>query len=90
MLPQTLWMADFLAEAVRLRLTGMTCYMYDGKFPLFTRFLSFFHFWLPLLLLWLVLAARVRSPCLALVHRGELRAAARVLLLHAAAAGPGG
>ncbi len=53
-LPQTLWMADFLAEAVGLRLTGMTCYMYDGKYPLFTRFLSFFHFWLPLLLLWLV------------------------------------
>ena len=53
-LPQTLWMADFIAEAAGLRLTGMTCYMYDGKYPLFTRFLSFFHFWLPLLLLWLV------------------------------------
>ncbi|MGC3967705.1 MAG: hypothetical protein QM775_10135 [Pirellulales bacterium] len=52
--PQTLWMVDFLCELVGVRLTGMTGYMFDPGLPLFTRFLSFFHFWLPLFLLWLV------------------------------------
>lgn len=54
LLPQALWMVDFLAECGGFRLTGMTCYMFDGGIPLFTRFLSFFHFWLPILIVWLV------------------------------------
>lgn len=54
LLPQALWMADFLAAAVGLPLTGMTAYMFDAKIPLFTRGLSFFHFWLPILLVVLV------------------------------------
>lgn len=53
-LPQILWMVDFLGAAVGLPLTGMTAYMFDSAIPGFARFLSFFHFWLPLLLLWLV------------------------------------
>ena len=53
-LPQCLWMLDFLASAVGLPITGMTAYMFNGDIPLFARFLSFFHFWLPLFLLWLV------------------------------------
>jgi hypothetical protein len=53
-LPQILWMLDFLGSAVGLPITGMTGYMFNGELPLFARFLSFFHFWLPLLLLWLV------------------------------------
>ncbi|MBI3822571.1 MAG: hypothetical protein HY289_07820 [Planctomycetes bacterium] len=57
-LPQMLWVADFLVEvAGRLlgrgwHLTSMTKYMFDP--PYFLRFLSFFHFWLPFLLMWLV------------------------------------
>ena len=54
LIPQLLWMADFLASLAGHPITGMTAYMFDGGIPLFTRGLSFFHFWLPLFLLWLV------------------------------------
>jgi hypothetical protein len=54
LIPQALWMADFLAELVGLRLTGMTAYMFDPNRSLFLRGLSLFHFWLPILLVWLV------------------------------------
>ncbi len=54
LLPQLLWMADFIGSAAGLSLTGMTAYMFNGELPLFTRFLSFFHFWLPLFLVWLL------------------------------------
>jgi len=54
LLPQSLWMVDFLGEACGLRLTGMTGYMFNSANPLLTRGLSFFHFWLPILLVWLV------------------------------------
>lgn len=54
LLPQVLWMADFLSTAVGLPLVGMTAYMFDPKYTLFVRGLSFFHFWLPLVLVWLV------------------------------------
>lgn len=53
-LPQVLWQVDFLGMMVGLPVTGMTRYMFDAKWPLITRGLSFFHFWLPLLLLWLL------------------------------------
>jgi hypothetical protein len=51
-LPQMLWVLDFLFEVSGVRLTGMTSYMF--KPPFFLRFLSFFHFWLPFLLIYLV------------------------------------
>lgn len=55
LLPQTLWMIDFL---VRLTTGGhvvdLTEYMFNPQIELFVRFLSFFHFWLPILLFWLV------------------------------------
>jgi hypothetical protein len=54
LLPQALWMIDFLGTAVGFPITHMTDYMYDSGRPLFTRGLSFFHFWLPLFLVWLV------------------------------------
>lgn len=54
LLPQALWMADFLVELLGFHLTGMTGYMFDGGVPLFTRSLSLFHFWLPILLVWLM------------------------------------
>lgn len=51
---QSVWMVDFLAECFGLPLTGLTAYMFDERIPLFTRCLSFFHFWLPILIVWLV------------------------------------
>ncbi len=54
LLPQLLWMVDFLAEACGYTLTGTTAYMFNETIPRFTRGLSFFHFWLPIFLVWLV------------------------------------
>ena len=54
LLPQALWCADFLGGLVGLPITGMTGYMFSPELPLLTRGLSFFHFWLPFLLVWLV------------------------------------
>ncbi|MEY4764839.1 MAG: hypothetical protein RI907_1512 [Pseudomonadota bacterium] len=54
LLPQLLWMIDFVGTWVGWPITGMTGYMFETKIPLFARFLSFFHFWLPLVLVWLV------------------------------------
>ena len=53
-LPQLLWIVDFMATWLGVPVTGMTAYMFQPAIPLFARFLSFFHFWLPLVLLWLV------------------------------------
>lgn len=53
-LPQVLWQVDFLGSAIGIPVVGITAYMFDDKIPFFARSLSFFHFWLPLLLLWLV------------------------------------
>jgi hypothetical protein len=54
LLPQTLWCADFLGGLVGWPITGMTAYMFNPSLSLFTRGLSFFHFWLPILLVGLV------------------------------------
>jgi hypothetical protein len=54
LLPQLIWAIDFVAAAVGIQITGMTAYMFSDKLPLFTRGLSFFHFWLPFVLAWLV------------------------------------
>jgi hypothetical protein len=54
LVPQAVWMADFLGSAVGRPLVGMTAYMFNPDLPLFTRGLSFFHFWLPLFLLYLL------------------------------------
>jgi len=54
LLPQSLWVLDFLGSSVGFPITGMTGYMFDAKLSMFTRGLSFFHFWLPFLLVWLV------------------------------------
>ena len=54
LIPQALWMVDFVGGLLGLRVVGMTAYMFDPGIPLFARGLSFFHFWLPLFLLWLV------------------------------------
>jgi len=56
LIPQLLWQIDFLAEVVGVHVTGMTTYMFqfNSPFEFLTRFLSFFHFWLPILLIWVV------------------------------------
>ena len=54
LLPQSLWILDFLGSAIGHPIIGMTSYMFLSSIPLFTRALSFFHFWLPLFLLWLL------------------------------------
>ena len=54
LLPQALWCVDFLGGLVGLHVIGLTDYMFNPDLTLFTRGLSFFHFWLPFLLLWLV------------------------------------
>lgn len=54
-LPQMLWCVDFAVRACGGHLTGMTDYMFDPGHPLFLRALSFFHGWLPFLLLFLVI-----------------------------------
>jgi hypothetical protein len=52
--PQLVWQVDFVGSAVGVPLVGMTNYMFDPALSLLTRGLSFFHFWLPFLLLYLV------------------------------------
>ena len=54
LLPQLLWQVDFPGQLFGLALTGMTEYMFDPHNTLFTRGLSFFHFWLPIMLIWLI------------------------------------
>ncbi|WP_235908737.1 hypothetical protein [Roseiconus nitratireducens] len=52
--PQLLWQVDFTGQLAGLPVTGMTSYMFDSGISLFARGLSFFHFWLPILLVFLV------------------------------------
>jgi hypothetical protein len=54
LLPQAFWIVDFLGQLAGLPMTGMTAYMFSPTIPLFTRAISLFHFWLPLLLLWII------------------------------------
>ncbi|MGE3262345.1 MAG: hypothetical protein AB7K68_11245 [Bacteriovoracia bacterium] len=53
-LPQALWVADFLTSIFGFPLTGMTAYMFNPNSSLFLRGLSLFHGWIPFLLLFLV------------------------------------
>jgi hypothetical protein len=54
LLPQCLWLADFCINFLGFHFLNLTGYMFDDKLPLFTRGLSLFHGWLPLLLVWLL------------------------------------
>ncbi len=53
-IPQLLWQLDFLGSVFGLPLTGMTSYMFDEGLSVTARGLSFFHFWLPGLLIYLI------------------------------------
>ena len=54
LLPQCVWLADFGSHLLGFHFLNLTGYMFDAEVPLFTRVLSLFHGWLPLLLLWLL------------------------------------
>lgn len=54
LVPQLVWQVDFLSNLAGFPITGMTDYMFDTGISLFGRCLSFFHFWLPMLLVYLV------------------------------------
>jgi hypothetical protein len=54
LLPQTLWVFDFIANLFGKHTTGLTDYMFDKDRSLFLRGLSLFHGWLPFLLVYLV------------------------------------
>jgi hypothetical protein len=53
-LAQLLWQIDFLCGLFGKHPLGLATYMFDDTLPLHLRALSFFHFWLPLLLLYAV------------------------------------
>ena len=54
LLPQCVWLADFGGHLLGFHLLNLTGYMFDPHIPLFTRALSLFHGWLPILLVWLL------------------------------------
>jgi hypothetical protein len=54
LLPQCLWLLDFGSNLLGFHFLNLTSYMFDPHLPLFTRGLSLFHGWLPLLLVWLL------------------------------------
>jgi hypothetical protein len=54
LLPQCLWLLDFGVNLLGFHFLNLTSYMFDPHLPLFTRGLSLFHGWLPLLLVWLL------------------------------------
>ena len=54
MIPQALWVIDFVAGVFGFQVTGMTTYMFNSNNSLFLRALSLFHGWLPFMLVYLV------------------------------------
>lgn len=54
LIPQTLWVTDFVVGLCGGHLTGMTDYMFNANASLFLRGLSLFHGWLPFFLIFLV------------------------------------
>jgi hypothetical protein len=54
MVPQMVWVLDFVGQLVGVPVHGMTAYMFKSENSLFLRLLSLFHGWLPFFLLYLV------------------------------------
>ena len=54
LVPQLLWVIDFLSNAAGVPLIGMADYMFDESYSPFLRLLSLFHGWLPFLLVYLL------------------------------------
>ena len=55
MVPQLVWVIDFVGTAFGYPVVGMTAYMFNASSSLFLRGLSLFHGWLPFLLIYLVM-----------------------------------
>ena len=51
---QTIWCVDFVVTLCGGTMLGMTNYMFHEHKPLYLRALSFFHYWLPFLLVFLL------------------------------------
>tara|TARA_R110000782_G_scaffold55716_2_gene117203 strand:- start:4488 stop:5120 length:633 start_codon:yes stop_codon:yes gene_type:complete len=54
LIPQFIWVVDFVGGLFGFAPLGMTDYMFDSNIPFFARSLSLFHGWLPFLLIYLV------------------------------------
>lgn len=55
LLPEIFWNISFFARIVTgKRISGLTDYMFDRNYPVYLRALSFFHIFLPVLVLWMV------------------------------------
>jgi hypothetical protein len=54
LLVQVVWLIDLIVGDVGGKFLGMTNYMFDPNLPLFTRLLSLFHAWVPILVLYLL------------------------------------
>ena len=52
--PQLIWMFDFIMLLVTGKSFGMADYMAKESIPLFVRIISFYHFWLPIFLFFLI------------------------------------
>jgi hypothetical protein len=52
--PQLVWVIDFIGTAIGYPVVGMTAYMFNTSSSLFLRGLSLFHGWLPFLLIYMV------------------------------------
>jgi hypothetical protein len=55
LLPQIVWVVDYIGLFFNISLLGMTKYMFSDTISLFARSLSLFHGWLPFLLIYLVM-----------------------------------
>lgn len=51
LIPQAVWVIDFLGGLFNVQVIGMTAYMFNPKLSLFARSLSSFHLWLPFVLI---------------------------------------
>jgi hypothetical protein len=54
LVPQSLWVIDFVGTFFGHPLVGMTGYMFQDSQPLYARAISLFHGWLPFLLLFVI------------------------------------
>ena len=54
LMPQVIWVVDFISIIFGQPLLGMTEYMFRESIPLFARGLSSFHGWIPFLLVYLI------------------------------------
>ena len=64
LLPQLVWIFDFVGLLFGIKIIGATSYMLNDSNSLLSRFLSLFHVWLPFLLLYLIKQFGYQKPAL--------------------------